>query len=94
MCYLFYYLMLEFAVREENAVFAEGDDAEGWLCADAADAAGVQVVNSVIIMLCRHVSMTKEDYICGHILAEGVESIHSALCAVGMAVEEDDFFAI
>ena len=81
-------------MREEDSVFAEGDDAEGGRGADAADAAWVQVVKSVIIMLCRHVGMAKEDYICGHILAEGVYSVHSALCAVGMAVEKDDFFAI
>ena len=79
---------------KKDAVFAEGDDAVGGVGADAADAAGVQVVNSVIIMLCRHVGVAKEDYICGHILAEGVYSVHSALCAVSMTVEEDDFFAI
>lgn len=73
-------------MREENAVFAEGDDAEGGRGADAADAARVQVVNSVLVMLCRFVGMTKEDYICGHILAQGAKSAHTALYAVGMTV--------
>ena len=90
---IIFFRFLEFSVGEEDAVFAEGDDAVGWGCVLASDGAGVEVIDAVFILLCCLVGMTKKKYICTGAFGKGSQGFHSAFCAMGMAVEKDYFLA-
>ena len=60
----------EFSVGEEDAVFAEGDDAVGWGRFSAADGAGVHIVNAIFVLLARYVGMAEEEQVGAGVIGE------------------------